>query len=399
MKYLRKTVLSRKNRRKTRRKSVRKYKNRTRVRKQYGGIGWTQMLLGLGALAGVGASQNGVRGVTRTPSPIYPSMVSYPSSSSQLSSSISPSGMVSYPISTTSLQSQPFNLSTYNPFYASIYNNNVMTSINKNINILSKQKSKNAKNALQRLEQFKNLYSNYQQKGMSSNSRNNANLCASPSITCGTNPRYIMPQFAKENGPKGMKIETFIQKVQDLGLGEITISEPTLVPLDSIAASQSEVSSRNVYKMVKDILNRNWKNPFDKDLSIIISSDNKIVDGHHRSFTLDLIEKIIKYYEQKEINSIFSNSNLESIINTINQTQDINIKELLDELKINEIDLYSKLKTPEVSVKQFNMPIEKIIELSYTVGVLHGDMYSWNPNNWSTFFTGLPPSGQKMAGF
>lgn len=80
-------------------------------------------------------------------------------------------------------------------------------------------------------------------------------------------PRSKMPQIKQD------KIDDFLKYLKQ---EKVTISNVQL-PADEIKPTQRELDSVKVEKIIKDILNHNIK-----DQKYIISSDNYILDGHHR---------------------------------------------------------------------------------------------------------------------
>jgi len=110
--------------------------------------------------------------------------------------------------------------------------------------------------------------------------RKEADTCAMGQIKCGTFPRFIMPQIKD--------VDQFIKDANDLGIHlkkhKKTITVKSADELKAkIRPSQSEIMASNVADKVAKIAERGLD---PKKLSIIVSKDGYIVDGHHTWNTL-----------------------------------------------------------------------------------------------------------------
>ena len=137
--------------------------------------------------------------------------------------------------------------------------------------------------------EFLTKYRTYRQMGQSMPvvtkegdvlTRDVADTCAIGGISCGTFPRYIMPQIKDVN--------TFIKDANKLGIHlkkhEETITVKTADELKArIKPSQSEIMASKVADKVAKVA-RKGLDP--SKFSIIVSQDGYIVDGHHTWNTL-----------------------------------------------------------------------------------------------------------------
>ena len=134
--------------------------------------------------------------------------------------------------------------------------------------------------ARNRLENFRFKHSNWIAHGVSEPVNTAINKCAQGSVSCGTHPRYIMPQIPN--------IDSFVDNINKMDPKLKMSYKTTTMKLSNMRPSQSEANlgkirgMANAMKLPVGAPGR--LDPYGQP--IIVSIDGTVVDGHHRYFAL-----------------------------------------------------------------------------------------------------------------